>query len=143
MAAAGQRTIIAFDFGSKSIGVAVGQEITATASPLVALAARDGQPDWQRLQQLLAEWRPDLLVVGLPLNMDGSEQPLTTQARKFGNRLHGRFGLPVAFCDERLTSAAARETLFERGGFRALNKGQVDCQSAVLILEGWLQSNHS
>ena len=140
MAAAGRRTLIAFDFGSKSIGLAVGQEITGTASPLVALAARDGQPDWQRLQQLLAEWRPDLLVVGLPLNMDGSEQPLTIQARKFGNRLHGRFGLPVEFCDERLTTAAAREALFDRGGFRALNKGQVDCQSAVLILESWLQA---
>lgn len=140
MAAVGQRTLIAFDFGSKSIGLAVGQEITGTASPLVALAARDGQPDWQRLQQLLAEWRPDLLVVGLPLNMDGSEQPLTAQARKFGNRLHGRFGLPVEFCDERLTTAAARETLFDRGGFRALHKGRVDCQSAVLILESWLQA---
>ena len=140
MAAVGQRTLIAFDFGSKSIGSAVGQEITGTASPLVALAARDGQPDWQRLQLLLAEWRPDLLVVGLPLNMDGSEQPLTAQARKFGNRLHGRFGLPVEFCDERLTTAAARETLFDRGGFRALHKGQVDCQSAVLILESWLQA---
>ena len=75
MAVVGQRTVIAFDFGSKSIGLAVGQEITATASPLLALAARDGQPDWQRWQQLLAEWRPDVLVVGLPLNMDGSEQP--------------------------------------------------------------------
>ena len=143
MAVVGQRTVIAFDFGSKSIGLAVGQEITATASPLLALAARDGQPDWQRLQQLLAEWRPDVLVVGLPLNMDGSEQPLTTMARKFGQRLHGRFGLLVEFCDERLTTAAARETLFDRGGFRALNKGNVDCQSAVLILESWLQAGRS
>lgn len=141
--ATGQRTLLAFDFGTKSIGIAVGQEITATASPLAALHARDGQPDWSKLEALVREWQPDLLVVGLPLNMDGSEQPLTAMARKFGNRLHGRLGLPVSFSDERLTTASAREQLFERGGYRALNKGKVDSQSAVLILESWFERSGS
>lgn len=135
----GQRTLFGFDFGTKSIGIAVGQEITGTASPLLALPARDGQPDWGRLESLVKEWQPDLLVVGLPLNMDGSDQPLTDRARKFGNRLHGRLGLPIAYSDERLTTAAARESLFAQGGYRALNKGKVDCQSAVLILESWFE----
>ena len=105
-------TIIGFDFGTKSIGVAVGQSVTGTASPLSALKAKDGIPNWDAIEQLFKEWQPERLVVGLPLNMDGSEQPLTQRAKKFGNRLHGRFGLPVSFQDERLTSTAAREELF-------------------------------
>ena len=84
--------IIGFDFGTHNIGVAVGQTITGTASPLPALKAKDGQPDWSKVEKMIAEWQPKLLVVGLPLNMDGSEQPLTDLARKFANRLHGRFG---------------------------------------------------
>lgn len=130
--------ILGFDFGTKSIGVAVGQPLTATASPLSALKAKDGIPDWQLIEKLIKEWQPARLVVGLPLNMDGTEQPLTVRARKFGNRLHGRFGLPVDWQDERLTSTAAREQLFAEGGFRNLSKGQVDCQAAVLILEDYL-----
>ena len=93
-------TIIGFDFGTKSIGVAVGQSITATASALTAISAKEGIPDWLIVENLLKEWQPERLVVGLPLNMDGTEQPLTQRARKFGNRLHGRFGLPVDFQDE-------------------------------------------
>lgn len=135
------RTLIGFDFGTKSIGVAIGQEITRTARPLTALKALDGVPDWQKVEKLLAEWQPDLIVVGLPLNMDGSEQPLTARARKFANRLHGRFGRPVALHDERLSTVEARADLFARGGFRALDKGQVDAASAVIILESWF--NHS
>ncbi|MGL5185609.1 MAG: Holliday junction resolvase RuvX, partial [Plesiomonas shigelloides] len=74
------RTMMAFDFGTKSIGVAIGQEITATARPIASLKARDGIPDWEQLQKLLNEWKPDLVVVGLPLNMDGTEQPVTACA---------------------------------------------------------------
>jgi len=133
-------TVIGFDFGTKSIGVAVGQSITATASSLNALKAREGIPDWQLIEQLIKEWQPTQLVVGLPLNMDGTEQPLTQRAKKFGNRLHGRFGLPVIFQDERLTSTAAREQLFNDGGFRNLAKGKVDSQAALLIVEDFLNT---
>lgn len=133
--------IVGFDFGTHSIGVAVGQSITGTASPLNALPARDGQPQWDNVAKLLADWQPKLLVVGLPLNMDGTEQPLTDLARKFGQRLHGRFGLPVVYQDERLTTVAAREELFARGGFRNLQKGKIDSASAQLIVEDYLQGN--
>lgn len=132
-------SIMAFDFGTRSIGVAIGQRITCTARPLTAFKARDGVPDWQQIEKLLNEWRSETVVVGLPLNMDGSEQPLTARARKFANRLHGRFGVQVVLHDERLSTVEARAGLFERGGFRALEKGKVDAGSAVIILESWLE----
>lgn len=81
------------------------------------------------------------MVVGLPLNMDGTNQPLTDRARKFANRLHGRFGVKVELQDERLSTVEARAGLFERGGFRALNKGSIDSASAVIILESYFE-NH-
>ncbi|TCL04612.1 MULTISPECIES: Holliday junction resolvase RuvX [Sodalis] len=133
------RTMMAFDFGTKSIGVAIGQEITCTARPLTAFKAQEGVPDWLQVEKLLHEWQPDLVVVGLPLNMDGSEQPLTLRARKFANRLHGRFGYEVVLHDERLSTVEARAGLFERGGFRALSKGRVDAGSAVIILESYFE----
>ncbi|MDG0803766.1 Holliday junction resolvase RuvX [Pectobacterium polaris] len=134
------RTILAFDFGTKSIGVAIGQEITGTARALTSFKAQEGIPDWQKVEKLLSEWQPDLVVVGLPLNMDGTEQPLTTRARKFANRLHGRFGIAIELHDERLSTVEARADLFERGGFKALDKGSVDAASAVIILESWFEA---
>ncbi|MCA1178243.1 MULTISPECIES: Holliday junction resolvase RuvX [unclassified Pantoea] len=134
-------TLLGFDFGTKSIGVAVGQQLTGTARALTALKAQDGIPDWNLIGKLLKEWQPDYVVVGLPLNMDGTEQPLTERARKFANRLHGRFGVRVEMQDERLSTVEARADLFERGGFRALQKGQVDSQSAVIILEDWFDTH--
>ncbi|WP_312971634.1 Holliday junction resolvase RuvX [Atlantibacter sp.] len=135
-------TILAFDFGTKSIGVAIGQRITGTARPLTAIKANDGTPDWTQFEKLLKEWQPERVVVGLPLNMDGTDQPLTDRARKFANRLHGRFGVKVELQDERLSTVEARAGLFERGGFRALNKGSVDSASAVIILESYFE-NHA
>jgi len=134
-------TLLGFDFGTKSIGVAVGQQLTGTARPLTALKAQEGTPDWNLIEKLLKEWQPDYVVVGLPLNMDGTEQPLTARARKFANRLHGRFGIRVELQDERLSTVEARADLFERGGFRALQKGQVDSQSAVIILQDWFETH--
>ena len=133
-------TLLAFDFGTKSIGVAIGQQLTGTARPLPALKAQDGTPDWSKIEALLKEWQPDHVVVGLPLNMDGTEQPLTARARKFANRLHGRFGVKVELHDERLSTVEARADLFSRGGFRALNKGSVDSLSAVIILESCFEN---
>lgn len=134
-------TLLAFDFGTKSIGVAIGQQITGSARPLTAIKARDGIPDWQLIERLLKEWLPDFVVVGLPLNMDGTEQPLTDRARKFSQRLHGRFGVRVELHDERLSTVEARAELFAHGGFRALNKGSVDSLSAVIILESWFDTH--
>ena len=132
-------TLLAFDFGTKSIGVAVGQRITGTARPLPAIKAQDGTPDWNIIERLLKEWQPDEIIVGLPLNMDGTEQPLTARARKFANRIHGRFGVEVKLHDERLSTVEARSGLFEQGGYRALNKGKVDSASAVIILESYFE----
>lgn len=130
---------IAFDFGLRSIGVAVGQTITGTASPLSALKANEGIPDWSQVALIFEEWQPTNLLVGLPLNMDGSEQEITQRAKKFGNRLHGRFGLPVFTHDERLSTVDAKERLFELGGYKKLTKDKVDSVSACLIYETWLQ----
>ncbi len=136
-------TILAFDFGTKSIGCAVGQSITGTAQALNAFKAQDGIPNWADIEKCLSEWQPQLLVVGLPLNMDGTDQPLTQRARKFANRLHGRFGLPVELQDERLTTTEARAEIFNRRGFKGLQKSKVDGISACLILESWFDENIS
>jgi putative Holliday junction resolvase len=138
----GQRTIIGFDFGKKYIGVAVGQEITGNASPLGSVKANDGVPHWDSLGNFLKEWQPDLIVVGLPLNMDGSEQQLTLDAKKFGNRVAGRFGLKVEFQDERLTTADAKEQLFARGGYKNLKKDNIDAESARLIIESFFEQSY-
>ncbi|MDR0219129.1 MAG: Holliday junction resolvase RuvX [Enterobacteriaceae bacterium] len=137
------RTVIAFDFGTHSIGAAIGQEITGTARALDSFKAKEGSPNWDKIEKLLKEWQPDLVIVGLPLNMDGTEQLVTTQARKFANRLHGRFGVQVELHDERLTTVEARSHLFDHGGYRALDKGKVDSASAVIILESWFEQQYS
>lgn len=132
-------TALAFDFGTKSIGCAVGQSITGTAQALPAFKAQDGIPNWDAIEKCLKEWKPDVVVVGLPLNMDGTEQELTLRARKFANRLQGRFAVNVQLQDERLTTTEARSEIFDRGGFRALKKSKVDGISACLILESWFE----
>ncbi len=93
-------TVLGFDFGTRNIGVASGQVITRTATALPSLKARDGIPDWQQIEELINEWRPDAVVVGIPLNMDGSESDMSRRARKFGNRIHGRWALPFYPADE-------------------------------------------
>ncbi|GGW49637.1 Holliday junction resolvase RuvX [Alishewanella tabrizica] len=133
------RTILSFDYGTKSIGVAVGSELTGSATLLPALKARDGIPEWEQIERLIKEWQPQLLLIGLPLNMDGSEQEFTVRTRKFANRLHGRFGLPVTLHDERLSTADARSRLFAEGGYRNLSKDKVDSLSAQIIFEGWYE----
>ena len=138
----GSRTVLAFDFGTKSIGVAVGQEITGTASPLAALKARDGIPDWNVIEKLYEEWQPQLVVVGLPLNMDGTEQEVTQRAKKFANRLHGRFKVAVDLCDERLTTTDAKSMLFELGGYKKLTKEKIDSVSACVIFTSWVENQY-
>ncbi|WP_226564519.1 Holliday junction resolvase RuvX [Shewanella chilikensis] len=136
------KTVLGFDFGTKSIGIAIGQQLTGSASPLTSIKAVDGIPDWQQIAALIEEWQPDLVVVGLPLNMDGTEQEMTQKARKFANRIAGRFGVKVATQDERLTTADAKARLFELGGFKALTKGQIDAVSAVLIIESYFENQY-
>jgi putative Holliday junction resolvase len=129
---------MAFDYGLVHIGVAVGNRVTATAQPLTTLKARDGIPNWDQVAALLAEWQPQLLLVGLPLNMDGTESELSIRAEKFSRRLHGRFTTPVAMVDERLSSFDAKQRLREMGHQGNYKTDPADAMAAALILETWL-----
>ena len=133
----GNRRILAFDFGTRRIGVASGQELLGTGQPLAMIPARDGIPDWQQVAKLLAEWQPDIVVVGLPLNMDDTENDMCARARKFAKRLHGRYHVPVEMVDERLTSFEAKGDVMAAGGSRDFGRHGVDDRAAVLILETW------
>jgi putative Holliday junction resolvase len=130
------RIVLGFDFGTRRIGVAVGQGLTRSASALVTLSNRNGAPDWEAIGRLIGQWQPAALVVGLPLNLDGSDHEITRLARRFGNRLRGRYNLPVYTMDERLSSAAAEALLAEQGRY---DKADVDKVAAQLILQGWLE----
>ncbi|TYC56991.1 Holliday junction resolvase RuvX [Marinobacter sp. BW6] len=133
------RRVMAFDFGARRIGVAVGQELLGTGQPVALIPARDGIPDWQQIESLLEEWRPDLVLVGLPLNMDDTENDMCARARKFGKRLHGRYHVPVEMVDERLTSFEAKGEVMAAGGSRDFGRHGVDDRAAVLILETFFQ----
>ena len=130
--------ILGFDFGLKRIGVAVGQSITQSANPLVVLPAKNGIPNWHDIKKLIDEWGIDALVVGLPLNMDGTEQPITERARLFGQQLKTHFQLTVYFMDERLTTVAARDEMHAqlKGAARF---DRADSMSAKLIIESWMR----
>jgi putative Holliday junction resolvase len=134
--------VLAFDYGSRRIGLAVGQTTTGTASPAGVLRV-SGSPDWDAIDRCLRDWSPTRLVVGLPYNMDGSETVLTGACRAFARELARRSGLPVEFVDERLTSAAAQADLREarRSGARTrrVRREDIDANAARLILETWLR----
>lgn len=133
------QTILSFDYGLRTIGVAVGQTLTQTATPLNGLKAKDGIPNWQEIESLLEEWQPNLCVVGLPLNMDGSRSDMSARADKFARRLHGRFGVQVETMDERLSTFEAKGEIIEQTGSRDFKAENVDSLSARLILESWFQ----
>lgn len=142
----GHRTLLGFDFGTRRIGIAVGQDLTATAAALTTVSTRHGKPGWDAIDQIVAQWRPELLVVGLPVHMDGSEHERTDAARHFGNQLRERYNLPVEWVDERLTSEEAEHLLRERGiqaPQNAREKSLVDMMAAQLILQSWLDGHRS
>ncbi|MEM7254600.1 MAG: Holliday junction resolvase RuvX [Pseudomonadota bacterium] len=132
-------TVLAFDFGEHHIGIAVGHTLTGHARALTD--ARGGRrPDWTVIDAAVNEWQPDLLVVGSPLNMDGSEQRLTQLARRFGRQLHARYQLPTAEADERLSSVEARQRIVEQ----QRRRDSIHSVSAEVIFETWLeQSAHT
>ncbi len=135
-------TIIAFDFGFRRIGVAVGQTLTCSANALAVVSVAS-RPDWQAISGIIGEWKPAALVVGLPLAEDGGETEMSRGARKFGRRLEGRFGISVMFEDERLTSFSAEQRFVDaraRGGMRRKDAALKDAIAAQIILENWLQT---
>lgn len=135
-------TFLAFDFGKRRIGVAVGQVTTRTASALVTVNNAT-EPDWPAISKLMRDWRPAGLVVGLPLDAEGGITDISRSARAFGRQLETRFKLPVYYMDERLTSAeAGGEFAQARAQGRARRKdiSRLDAVAAKIILENWLQS---
>ena len=131
-------TVLGFDCGTRQRGVASGQKLLLTANPLTILRAKDGIPNWSQLQKLIDDWMPDQVLVGLPLNMNGSESQFCLRARKFGRRLHGKFGVEVAMVDERLSTFTAKEQYQTKNQLYKHKKILVDDIAAVLILETWL-----
>lgn len=139
--------IIAFDFGTKSIGVAaVDQDALSIANvfhELDPLPAKEGIPNWDNLNSLLKEWNPHTVVVGLPKKMNGDDMEITRRARKFGNRINGRFGYTVEFTDETLTTKEAKHEAHARGHKGNYALSPVDSIAARLILETWLTEQTS
>ena len=125
--------VMAFDYGMKKIGVAVGQSITGTANPLTILSAKDGVPDWLEVEKLIRQWQPAHIVVGLPLNMDDSPSEMSVKAEKFARRLSGRFNIAHSTVDERLSSFEARD--------HAKGNEPVDAIAAKLILQTYFRQS--
>jgi putative Holliday junction resolvase len=131
-------TYLGFDYGSKHLGIAVGGSASGRAEALATASVQSGIPDWSLLDRLVAEWQPAALIVGLPLNMDDSENAMTRAARKFGHRLQGRYNLPVHLVDERLTSVEAKNALVESHVPWKQRKARVDKLAAQTILQAYL-----
>ena len=139
-------TLLGFDFGPRKIGVAVGQTVTRSATPLTTLRSQGEKPDWLRIGALIREWQPSELVVGLPFNMDDTEVDWSPRVHRFARQLHGRYGLTVHLIDERLTSIEARRQLSSspdgsaqgRSRHHTPTREAVDALAAALILETWL-----
>ena len=127
---------LGFDYGTQRIGVAFGQSLTGTAQRVCVLKARDGIPDWDQIEALIVEWKPNLFVVGIPYNLDGSESELMARAIKFANRLNGRFHKPSYSMDERLSSVEAAERALKENS-RAKKRAAIDDIAAQIILENW------
>ena len=138
-------TLLAFDFGHRRIGVAVGQTLTGSARAL-AVVSVSSKPDWQTITGIMNEWQPVALVVGLPLAADGGETSMSEDARRFGRQLNGRYGVPVLYEDERLSSFSAEQRFISaraEGGARRKAAALKDAMAAQIILESWLQSEGS
>lgn len=132
-----QSTVLAFDFGERRIGVAVGEHLVKTANPLITIDNESNEIRFARISELIQEWRPALLVVGLPLSLDGTETEMTQLCKKFARRLNGRFNLPVALIDERYSSAEASRLLNESGIKGRAQKVMLDQVAAQTILRSY------
>ena len=137
------RTLLGFDYGRRRIGVAVGQEITHTAQGLTTINSIDGEPDWAAIDKLVKQWQPQLLIVGMPHNMDDRPHELQPVVQSFGDKLKHRYHLPVKWIDEKLSSREAEQRIAQsaRPKQRKHDKAEIDKLAAELILQSWLNSN--
>ena len=131
-------TYLGFDYGSKRIGIAVGNTVSVSATALDTIRVKNDQPDWDHISRIIAEWQPDALIVGWPIQMDNSDNPVTPRARRFGNQLHGRYSLPVHHVDERLSTHMALSEIREAGYNSQRSRGLVDSYAAREILQTFL-----
>ncbi|QCI26152.1 Holliday junction resolvase RuvX [Buchnera aphidicola] len=131
--------ILSFDFGTKNIGAAIGQNITYTAHALNSIKVIKGIPDWKKISYLIKYWMPKLIIVGYPLHMDGSKQKMTQKTIIFSKLLKKKYHIDVQLHDERLTTIEAKSILYTNGGYKKLKKKNIDSLSAALILESWFQ----
>jgi putative holliday junction resolvase len=134
LASGREATLLAFDYGEKRIGVAVGNSLTRHARPLVIVQNRSREYRFEAVGKLIAEWKPDALVVGLPMHPDGTPHEMTQLAKRFGNQLNGRFNLPVTWIDERYSSVEAKAEI-RAGNARA---DMLDAEAASIILQQYL-----
>ena len=135
--------VIGFDFGLKRIGVAIGQTITQTATPVDIVNSKDGKPDWQHISQIFEQWQPSAILVGLPMRLNGEQQALTQPARKFGQRLSGRYNRPIYYIEEQLSSVEARTRVKNSSHNTPHNTSpQIDDHAAQIILQNWLQTEN-
>jgi putative Holliday junction resolvase len=130
-------TVLAFDFGTRRIGVAVGEMMLGTARALTTISAEANDTRFAAIGKLIEEWQPDRLVVGLPLSLDGEAHEMTDRCRRFARQLEGRYRLPVVLVDERLTSTAAEGNLRERGLDWRQRKVTLDAEAAATLLQGY------
>ena len=135
------QSVMAFDYGLRNVGVAMGNCALNTSQGIGVIKARGGVPNWDNIASLLKEWQPDLVVVGLPLNMDGTESEMSRRATKFSRQLEGRFGVKVALIDERLSSREAKLQAREAGHRGDYNSDPIDALAAEIILQDWLNTH--
>jgi len=133
--------VIGFDYGKKRTGIASGQTITNTATPLITLTQIEGNPDWKGIQQQIEQWQPDALIIGIPYHLDGTESEMTKAALHFRDSLKKRFGLPVYEVNEALSSYEAEETLKKKSKISQHNKHEVDKIAAAVIVQSWLDQH--
>ena len=133
-------TVLAFDFGERRIGIAVGEHLINNANPLMTIDNESNEVRFAAITQLINEWQPKLLVVGLPLSLDGSETEVTQLCKKFARRLNGRFNLPVIMIDERYSSTEASQLLNDSGIKGRAQKAMLDQVAAQTILRSYFDS---
>lgn len=131
-------SVLGFDYGGKRIGIATGQTLTGTSTPLITLNQVQGNPDWVSIQKLIDEWQAQALIVGMPYYADGSENTMTTRVKQFCYELEKRFNLPVYTVDESHSSLQAEEIVKENTKINQHNKHEIDKMAAAIIVQRWL-----
>lgn len=132
------KTLLGLDMGTRYIGVAVGQTITMTATPLRSLSVKEGIPDWENLDQLVLEWEPHAFVMGMPMKLEQKNHDISLFIKALSEKIKERYSIPIFWVNEDLTTVEAKSRLFSQKGYRGLSKENIDCYAAKLILEDWL-----